>query len=302
MKRRVFIIVLALLVALMMMPSVSFAASKIVPTKETQFEKRDGEWKKMNVNTYEYNKKGYESKNVYTWYERFDDGSYNKYTTTTKRSYDTKGRISKILTTDEDGTYKDVYTYNTKGKIKKITYSFKKKGGTKYKSRGYTTYSYTIEKETMKTYDQDGKVTMKEITTLNSKGNPKTVKSYWYGELDFTQTYTYKSGKLSKLVTDWGDTKYVEYYNDKGRITKEVATGDVEYTKTYSYDTYGRIKKTVEKGWMESDDGDGDYKMTYEYKYSGYYKKHKYPKTVFVYFNGGKKAIEKTETSYKTVG
>ena len=80
---------------------------------------------------------------------------------------------------------------------------------------------------------------------------------------------------------------------------------DTTTVTKYTYDSYGRISKIVEK-W-ESRDSDGNIvkygengKRTEQYTYSGYYKKQKYPKKTLVYYNGHSKADLKIISTYES--
>ena len=315
MKRKVFILTLACLIVFAMMPVYAFGATKIVPTQETRYTKSDGVWEKAQEITYTYNKKGLETKMVNQIFGEYDYGKY-----TYKTSYDSKNRVKQTIHINKYKSYtadyyKDVYTYTTKNRIKKIQHYYKEGKNASYKKNGYTVYTYSTTKKqnTIKRYDSDGKVIEKTVNLLNSKNRVKTSKYYYRSgsklSLYSTTTYTYyTNGKVKEEVYDSEYATKIYTYTEKGRLKTEIydnADGDYDET-TYYYDTYGRLKKEITEGEYISDGDDDEDDNTYSnkttYTYSGYYKKHKYPKKRFAYWNDEKKAYEKMEYSYKTVG
>ena len=311
MKRRIFILVLALLVAFSMMPATGFAASKIVTKSMISYEKRDGEWLEVNKSLFYYNKKAQETKQINRFYDNYDDGSRYTYKNDYMTAYDSKGRVKQTIAHRYGtGYFKDVYTYTTKNRVKKIKHYFKEKAKNSYKYDGYTIFYYSTKnkKNTEKNYNKNGKLEYKTITTLDSKLRPKTEKTYYYNggkkELGYTYSYTYyKDGTVKTIEYESDDYEYEQYFNEKGRIKKEIIdSSDEDITTTYYYDGYGRLKKEVTKGTVESDEGTEKVDSTKTYKYSGYYKKHKYPKKVLSYWNGEKYAFEKVVYTYKTIG
>ncbi len=315
MKRKVFILTLACLIVFAMMPVYAFGATKIVPTKEIRYSKSGGEWEKDYETTYTYNKKGLETKMVE---ESF--GEYDKEKHTYKTSYDSKNRIKQTIRIHKFDSspayyYKDVYTYTTKNRIKKIQHYFKRGKSASYKKDGYTVYTYSTSKKqnTIKKYDSDGNVIEKTVNLLNSKNRVKTSKFYERSgsklSLYSTTTYTYHTnGKVKKEVYDSEYATEIYTYTEKGRLKTVIydnADGDYDKT-TYYYDTYGRLKKQISTGEYFSDGDDFEDDNTYSnkmtYTYSGYYKKHKYPKKRFSYWDDEKKASGKIEYSYKTIG
>ena len=311
MKRRIFVLVLAFLVAFAMMPAMGFAASKVVLKTEKVYEKHDGNWIITNDYAYNYNKKGKETKHTYESFQYYEEegvnNSYGKDTYWT--AYDSKGRVKQTITHWSGFGYnKSVYTYTTKNRVKKIKHYYKRWSKNSYKYDGYTIYYYASKKITINTYDADGKIETKTINTLNSKGRVKTSKSYSYydGEktLDNTTTFTYHTNGQVKTEKSVGNVStFIYTYNKSGKLKKEERYWDEEYeTITYSYDSYGRLIKEKTVGWGYSDSDDGSYSSVTRYKYSGYFKKHKYPKKRFAYWNGGEKAFEKVVYTYKSIG
>lgn len=103
--------------------------------------------------TYKYDKKGRET--GYT----SSEGYYEKITYS-------GNKISKREAGNKNGTWKDVSTYNSKGRMTKSTYTSTSSDGTTYKS--VTTYKYKIKNGRVKTrtsYNEDGDATGKEEYT-----------------------------------------------------------------------------------------------------------------------------------------
>ena len=282
MQKRIFILVLALLVAFCMMPGLGFAATKIVKTSATTYDKEGGEWYVYKVDKYSYDTKAMETKKSehFSYYDE-DEDDYLDYTNVTTTTYTKKGNIKTVIRKKEDRgyTYKDVNVFSN-GKLTKTNHYYKSNSsGSKYKKDGYTTYSFKSTKNTIKTYDNNGFLREKIVETKNSKG------------------------KITKRVINdksFGITT-TETYNSKGLLTKSVSveSGDGDSyidTVKYTYDDYGRLIKEVYK-W-ESSDSKGSY--THKHVYKGYYKKHKYPTKELIYKNDETKAYLKIINTYKT--
>ena len=292
MRRRVLIMALVLLVALAMMPTMGFAATKVVPKTVTYYDKATGDWDVYLKTTYSYDTKGRETKQLdsYHIYDDWEEEFYD-YETYVKTSYTTKGNVKTIIFKNKSGSFnKHTYTYKN-GKVTKINYYYKSDSeGAKYKKEGYTTFTYKKTKNIIKTYNTDDFMYEKTVETLNSKGK-------------VTQRET--NNKFDGVTT-------TETYNSKGRLTKEVSVeiGDaynVTDTKKYTYDEYGRLIKEVYKWESRDDDGKivkygENGKITYEYVYKGYYKNRKYPTKMLQYTNGASKADLKVIYTYKKVG
>ena len=90
MKRRVLIMVLVFLVALAMMPMAGFAATKVVTTQETQYEKYDGDWRMTEKATYTYNSKARLTKSVYNYRIYGDNNAYTSDKTEVTKTYNSK--------------------------------------------------------------------------------------------------------------------------------------------------------------------------------------------------------------------
>ncbi len=309
MKRKVFILTLACLIVFAMMPVYAFGATKIVKTYEANYFKVDGEWQLDDYTDYTYNQKGLETQRIKESFIYYGEGEYEQFRYITKTKYDSKNRIKQIINNNvyDKEYYKDVYTYTTKNRIKKIQHYYKKGKNASYKNDGYTVYTYstTKKKNTIKKYNAKGKLVEKTIEHLNSKNRVKTSEYYERDggkmalEYKFTYTY-YTSGKVKKQVQDTGYVIWTTYYDEKGRVKKErTELDDGAWDETVlTYDSYGRLKKEVTKG--KNGDMDTDFRKDYTYK--GYFKKHKYPKKVLVYWDGKKTATEKSEYEYKTIG
>ena len=291
------------MVAFAMMPAAAFATSKVVTTSETRYEKYDGSFKVANKWKYTYNSRAQETKAIYSSNYYTEEGEKTgSLKITTKTSYDSKRRVSKVIDIwSGNGTYKDVYSYDSKNRVKLVKHYFKKEGKTTYKADGKTEYTYSSSKDTEKTYDSDGTLTEKIVTTYNSSGKVKTIKTYDECELVDTVTNYYSSGKLTKTIDKMDGLTYTTWYNDKGLIKKVKYNGDDYYISKFTYDSYGRLKTESTEGVSNSDSDDGSFAYKLTYKYKGYYKKHTNPKKVLIYWNDDTKAYEKTEYEYKTI-
>ena len=299
MKRRVLIMVLVFLVALAMMPMAGFAATKVVTTQETQYEKYDGDWRMTEKATYTYNSKARLTKSVYI--NRFygDNNAYTSEKSESTKTYNSKGRLKTEIKKADGIYYKSVYYYTSSGKFKEIKYYKKKASASKYSANGHTKYTYSSTKNTITEYNVKGKVESKKIQLLDSKKRVKTEKYYLGTTLEETRKYTYYStGVVKKIVKTGNGMTITENYNKKGQVTTAVVEeSDFYRFTTYTYDSYGRLKKEVSE---VSDDYDST-TYTTTYKYSKYYKTHKHPLTVLVYDYGDGEATRKTVYKYKSI-
>ena len=291
MKRRIFILALALLVAFSMMPAMGFASTKIVNTSEKTYTKDNGKWQILNDMTRTYNKKGLESKwdlNAYYFDEQYDEWDYyNSYGTS---KYTDKGRLKTYIMREYGVVTKDVYTYKN-GKASQLVHYWKLAGGY-YKKTGTASFTYSKKEDVINYYGYEwsgGSLYKKVTKTKNADGVViKQVTKDYYNDTTTTETFNSK-GRLTNY-------KFVEEY-DSGRVYTE--------THKYSYDSYGRVSKMIDTGKTVNSKGkvvkDGtNYSNTHIYKYSGYYKKHKYPTKRLRYTNGATKADEKVIYEYKT--
>lgn len=286
MKRRIFILVLALLVAFSMMPGLGFAATKIVPKKATTYSKWGSSWEQEGTKTYKYDSKGREIKmtNKYLDWDDIDDDTEEPNTATevTKTTYTKKGNVKTVILDVDSWRFKDVYVYKS-GKLVKINHYYKNTyNNTKYKKENVKTYTYKKSQIIIKSYAPNYKKT--------SDWGTKT-----------TETYNSK-GLLTKSEEV---TKRMSIYYD-GSVEKEKNYKDYT-TITYKYDKYNRLIKETKKTKSLYSDGTkagSSTKHVTEYKYSGYYKKRIYPKRTFVYYDAASKPGLKIVTEYmsKKVG
>ena len=225
--------------------------------------------KSSSTTSYFYGKNGLENK--YTYDSTYDSG-------TSKISRNSKGYVTGVKSYDKNGKLKSTTTYTRKSngdatKMKSYDYSSGKK-----KLSFTSTYTYwskgVIKKSTRK--DADGSTT---VYNYNKKGY---VTSYSAdgGKYKTTYKHTFKNGRLAKEVaTNSGSnndgsvaTTTFTYKVKNGKVIKEVATCTTKYkdgttdkrvtTSTYTYNSKGKITKSVSETKSESDYGSYTSKMT----------------------------------------
>ncbi len=314
MKKRLFVLVLALAVVFTFSAVPGFAASKhVVQVSEKTYnidengkEEFSNSWK----DTYKNGKMvGYTSKYVdfnYEWDEETGESIETKEVTEYENTYKYKNGRHTATYVKENGkkSKKTVFTYKNK-KLSKIT-SYNYKNG-KYVTDYTAKYTYGKNKETvLYTYKNNPLYkTLKEVTTLDSKGRTKTIVSYEDGKKAYTQKYEYHSnGSLAKTTYKSTDGSYssVDTYNKKGLLTKEVSTyEDSKTVNEYKYYTSGLTKQRIETYTYKDYEGNEQTDVTkYTYKYSNYYGSgKKYPKTVKIYRNG--EYYQKETRGYKKI-
>ena len=308
MKKRLFVLVLALAVVFTFSAVPGFAASKqiVQVSEKSYYDSGDGlelssSWK----DTY---KNGKLQKYTFTYISRDynidDDGNMNVTKSEEKSEYIYTYKNGRRATTvhKENGKTvgKTVNSYKNK-KISKIT-DYNYENGS-YKKASVVTYKYTSKKTTITTKYVDGTPEEKEVLEFNSKGRLLKETSYKGGKKTGTWKYTYwDNGNDKKCVyeTVEGDKTVMEY-NKKGLITKDTYTSETsKHVSTYKYNSSGLVSERTDKYTFTSDAGDETTTTTYTYKYSKYYNSNKkYPQLVKIY--EGDKLIEKEEKGYKKI-
>lgn len=162
--------------------------------------------------------------------DTIDNGDFG----TTKYSYNSNGLISKVVSGN------DYYPY---------TLNYKYSGAKIVSAKG-------SDKSSIKAVYKGGRI------------SKVTYKYPEYGNLSLVENYTYKKGRVSKLVAKKGTAPHVLIsYDKKGRPTTVTqkfaitAKKSQTYKTTYSYDSKGYVKKVVDK--VGSQKTTTTYKNTY---------------------------------------
>ena len=316
MRKKLFILVIALAVVFTMSAVPGFAASKQVVEKSSKtYDVRDDgslEMTRSTVRTFNPNGTVKTVKYTDRWFGTvYDEGGnpeekWTKSTTESKYTYK-NGKVKQLITKDDGKiSNKQVYTYKN-GKVKSVTlYSY---DNGKYTKANVTTYKRTSKKVTEITKDMDGNETYKAIDTLDSKGRTKKSVIYYDGKKEGTYKTTYwKNGNMRKTEYNSIDGLYSNYtkYNKKGLVTEIYYRSgssegyQIEDKTEYTYDSNGLLKKAVV---TDSETNNGETTVdhyTLTYKYSNWYgSTKKYPKTVWIRKDG--KKIQKEVRSYAKI-
>ena len=183
-------------------------------------------------------------------------------------------------TADEIKSHAIKYTYDSEGKLTKVTYPTKKDGvrslSYHYTSDGWLSvikadvYKGSDRKEaTVRTYAYDsyGKVTeIKDYRNLLSDGDKAVKKTYTYDSFDRVAKMVYTDLEHPETVME----SYAYSYDKNSNIVEKTQVNNypqkdeekVNETKHYTYDSLGRLVKTV-----TTDHRKDDSKQTVTYTY-----------------------------------
>ncbi|HIX68914.1 MAG TPA: DNRLRE domain-containing protein [Candidatus Anaerostipes excrementavium] len=199
----------------------------------------------------------------------------------TEYTYDSRGRTTGYAQIDQSRqpTQEDIrahqitYTYNADGNLEAVSYPTKKNGiaGLRYvyNANGQLTEikgQTESEPKTIRTYTYDayGKIKqIKDIRNLSSDGSQAVQKDYTYDEFDRVIKISAKDLGTGKEMES-----YTYTYDKNSHITKKTQINrypekkEVNETKAYTYDTLGRLTKTVTR-----DHTNEDQKKTVTYTY-----------------------------------
>ena len=314
MKKKLFILVLALAVAFTFSAMPGFAASRQVTqvAEKDYLIDEDGNEYLMNTweNTYEKGRLIKEhSKYInydFQWDEetgkdiRIKNGSYI-YDDTYK--YNSKGLKTARYTKDNGKkTNKVSYKYDKKNRIKSETYYSYKNG--KYIKDSKVTYTYKPGKTIREVKSYSDSYEQKVIIYYNSKGRINKEVIFEGGEKTGTTIYKYHTnGNLKKVLWESSNhnDKNIQKYDKKGRMVRDEYIRDGwESVTEYKYYSSGLVKERIIDNIR--DYGDDIYKehSVEKYKYSNYYgSTKKYPELVKIYTDG--KLTNKEVRRYKKI-
>jgi len=163
--------------------------------------------------------------------------------------------------------HKIKYTYDVEDKVTDISYALVETGGVEslkfvYNNNRWLESVQAVVKgeEAVKTvreysYDTQGKVSeIKEYPDFTTDGDVSISKTYTYNELDQVVSMVYKKG--SELLES-----YAYKYDKNGNIIEETEVNNtpakeadkVHETRQYTYDTLGRLVKTVVTDHLDAD-------------------------------------------------
>ena len=196
----------------------------------------------------------------------------------TEYSYDKRGRITVLAeisqeiqpTIDDIKEHQILYTYDRDGNLSKVSYPTTKDGvhalSYIYDQNGWLSeikanvYSkgQTVEKSVRSySYDDQGKVKeIKDHRNLLNSSDQAIKKVYIYDSFDRVKEMTY-----TDLVTGKVMESYQYSYDKNSNITKKTEVNNypkedskkVNETKVYTYDTFGRLVKTVTTDHKKND-------------------------------------------------
>ena len=280
----------AFAMALTLLPAGSAqAASTYLPTKQVVYTQKDGKWVKNNSIKTSYNKKGAAIKTVSTFYQ--DNTVY-----TTKRSYKGSNWTGEKCYSGNILTYKTSISYK-KGlpRVMKTAYynGLSNPGKTvfKYKGKLPVTISLYMKgkkfgywKNTFKKgrlishayYSADGEINQTETYSYKNGDLVKSSTYTYIGgkkELSGASKYTYKKHRLVKSVKKAGSEVTNTTYNKKGLPVKETYKSSASSRQTtYSYKYYKN--KAVKEILCQTKYDFGDETRSYKSKnvYSGFKK------------------------------
>ncbi len=221
-RRHIFGAVLIAAAAVMLAAVPAQARTTYKVKTEKNYYLADGKWVLNYQNSYEYNKKGLQTKQTYKC-----------------------GDIKRVLN----------YQYNAKGYATKETFKETLNGKTESTYR----YEYDLRKNgdtNVVRYYSDGKLAHKTVYHYNRKNRVTSTEYYEGGKKTSTSKYTYnKKGRITKIVSKNARGKTTQtakytYTFRNGRLSQETIkyTGaDGNYTYTTKYYTNGAIKSTTAK-------------------------------------------------------
>ena len=188
----------------------------------------------------------------------------------TEYQYDSRGQITGYAelsqgnepTADEIKAHQIRYHYDSDGKLTKVTYPTTKNGvhalsyeydqnGWLTKIKGEVQSGDTSTEKTVRsyTYDSYGKVKeIKDYRDLLNSSDQAVKKDYTYDSLDRVKEMTYTDLETGKVMES-----YQYSYDKNSNITEKTQVNNypkedsdkVNETKSYTYDTLGRLTKTV---------------------------------------------------------
>ena len=198
------------------------------------------------------------------------DGSEETAVRYTEYQYDRRGQTTGYAelsqenepTADEIKAHQIRYHYDSDGKLTKVTYPTTKNGvqalayeydqnGWLTKIKGEVQSADTSTEKTVRsyTYDSYGKVKgIKDYRNLLKDGAQAVQKIYIYDSFDRVKEMTYTDLETGKVMES-----YQYSYDKNSNITKKTQVNNypkedadkVNETKVYTYDTFGRLVKTV---------------------------------------------------------
>ena len=198
------------------------------------------------------------------------DGSEETAVRYTEYQYDSRGQTTGYAelsqenepTADEIKAHQIRYHYDSDGKLTKVTYPTTKNGvqalayeydqnGWLTKIKGEVQSADTSTEKTVRsyTYDSYGKVKeIKDYRDLLNSSDQAVKKDYTYDSLDRVKEMTYTDLETGKVMES-----YQYSYDKNSNITKKTQVNNypkedadkVNETKVYTYDTFGRLVKTV---------------------------------------------------------
>ena len=308
MKRRIFVLVLALALVLTMSAVPGFAATKhVVQVSEKDYDIDENGTEELTWSWQDTYKNGllqkYKIKSIdknYDWNEETGEEIVTKEEIERVTTYSYKnGRTSQTVTTENGKkSSKTVYKYKNK-KISTIT-RYNYDGG--YKKSAVTKYTYGKNKTTSTTTYVGNDPTTKNVSYYNNKGRLTKSEYYIGGKKNSTTTYTYwDNGNMKKSVQKSEESTYTSTYNKKGLEIKTVSEyKDSKYVYTYKYNSNGLKTEEVFKSTYKIDGNNQTNTTTTKFKYSNYYgSTKKYPKTVKIYTDG--KYTRKEIREYKKI-
>ena len=215
------------------------------------------------------------------------DGSEETAVRYTEYQYDCRGQTTGYAelsqenepTADEIKAHQIRYHYDSDGKLTKVTYPTTKNGvhalsyeydqnGWLTKIKGEVQSGDTSTEKTVRsyTYDSYGKVKeIKDYRDLLNSSDQAVKKDYTYDSLDRVKEMTYTDLETGKVMES-----YQYSYDKNSNITEKTQVNNypkedsdkVNETKSYTYDTLGRLTKTV-----TTDHGKDDKTKTVTYTY-----------------------------------
>ena len=198
------------------------------------------------------------------------DGSEETAVRYTEYQYDSRGQTTGYAelsqenepTADEIKAHQIRYHYDSDGKLTKVTYPTTKNGvqalayeydqnGWLIKIKGEVQSADTSTEKTVRsyTYDSYGKVKeIKDYRDLLNSSDQAVKKDYTYDSLDRVKEMTYTDLETGKVMES-----YQYSYDKNSNITEKTQVNNypkedsdkVNETKSYTYDTLGRLTKTV---------------------------------------------------------
>ena len=196
----------------------------------------------------------------------------------TEYTYDQRGRITAFAeisqnaqpTTDDIKAHQIRYTYNEDGNLSKVSYPTTKDGiqslsyiydenGWLQEIKGELHSKGQITEKVLRSYSYDAYGKVKEIKDYRNRlknGAQAVQKIYTYDSFDRVKEMTYTDLETGKVMES-----YQYSYDKNSNITKKTQVNNypkedadkVNETKVYTYDTFGRLVKTVTTDHKKND-------------------------------------------------